>query len=80
MRGKYIIFSRHEAEFPVLIPRQDHFVAHSDITGLHGDTPVAAGFFSVFDGEIRCHGGSISLGLNSRGKVDEEILEKFCFT
>ena len=80
MNGKYIIFERGGLEFPVLIPKSEHFVAHSEIRGLERDTPVAAGFFSIGDDrQVFCHGQSVSMGLKSRGSEDIRLLEKFCF-
>ncbi len=67
MKGKYVIFESAEfgLEYPVLLPGENHFINHKDIT-IWRNKPVSAGFFSISPDKISIWGESISLKLKSR--------------
>jgi len=76
MRGKYIIFEDPNGlEYPVLLPRVEHWVNHNQIPG--PGKPVAAGFFTIDGEDIFCTGKSTSLNLSNRGDVDTNLIKKF---
>jgi hypothetical protein len=74
---KYLIAAFHVfQELPVIFPA---FVGHNEMAeALHRkNAKVVSAGFARFDrnGRIRCYGTSVSLGLDSRGKRDEEVIE-----
>lgn len=72
---KYIVTDRKAVA--IFNPSQGHDEVARQLYG----KPVGAGFlhFDV-DGErikVRCYGSSVSLRIDSRGEVDEAIINKF---
>ena len=74
MSGKYIIFDWNGLEYPVLLPRIDHFIGHDEIKS-KGES-VSAGFFSISSDKVTVYGGSTSLQLKSRIE-DVGIITKY---
>ncbi len=71
---KYVIFETKGGLFhPVLF--SDH-TTHSQVR-LKKAKPISAGFVDLGILEVKCWGKSESLGLESRGEVDAEIIRKF---
>lgn len=76
---KYVIF---EGNNPLLIP-SDGLINHSDVILKRGDIfsngflePISAGFCIFTNGDVKCYGESISLGLKSRCEEDASIIER----
>lgn len=70
---KYVIISKDGMELAILFPDQ---VQHAEAVDCLKVKPVAAGFLR--DGDVDegvCYGGSVSLGLASRGAVDAEVIQ-----
>ena len=70
---KYIIFEANGLVHPVLF---GNHTSHKQIN-VTGGKPVAAGFvkFDSF-GWPHCYGESESLGISSRGQLDEDIIRR----
>lgn len=82
---KYIVFQRKlgsdmHQEIPVLFPE---CLTHSEFakavtaegSELHGAVVVSAGFVSSMCLSAQCHGESTSLGIGSRGKKDDLLIQ-----
>lgn len=72
---KYVIFDTKGILHPVLF--SDH-TSHSQVRLKRGK-PISAGFVDLGILEVKCWGKSESLGLESRGEVDAEIIRKFMY-
>lgn len=73
---KYITYETAMLDIYVLF--SDH-IKHSDMINnlnVKQGLILGAGFASVIDNKIQCHGHSISLGVNSRGKLDSDLIER----
>ena len=50
------------------------YVIHSDAARYNPFEIVGAGFFSINEGKVCCYGKSVSLRIDSRGKMDSLFL------
>ncbi|HPM74280.1 MAG TPA: hypothetical protein PLA71_00995 [Saccharofermentans sp.] len=75
-KHKYIIMQVQGSELPILF----HPVISHDLIGCSSNV-ISAGFCSmnVEEGKnsVACYGNSVSLNVESRGEVDEEIILKW---
>ena len=69
---KYIIDPSDKFMIFPLTVQHDH--AARLMEGNFGPDVVGAGFINFIDGEVFCHGESISLDLKSRGNIDSKII------
>lgn len=64
--------------FDIYVLFSDH-IKHSDMINnlnVKQELILGAGFVSVIDNKIQCYGRSISLGVNSRGNLDNDLIER----
>lgn len=67
---KYIVIIEHGMEVALIVPE---LVSHDHAINLKEVKPISAGFCTVKDGVVECHGFSTSLNLSSR-KGDATIV------
>ena len=73
MHLKYVIVETPTGhDIPILFPALTEHM-HARYFG----RPISAGFLDIIEGKAHCHGKSVGTGLESRGSVDEEIIDLF---
>lgn len=68
---KYIVLNSNGVEVAILFPDA---VAHSQAVNQAQGKPIAAGFCYVQNGRWIAYGGSDSLQIKSRGRLDAEAI------
>ena len=77
MKSKYIIADIGSCIVPIVF---SELMAHNDMADSIRVTPervLGAGFCYIENDRYVCYGRSISLGINSREKVDSDFLNRY---
>jgi len=74
VKKKYVVLSDDKKEFLILF---DEEISHKEAADGVGMRPVSAGFVLLDRPKLHCYGYSPTLGLESRGAEDTELLSRF---
>ena len=72
MRHKYVIDELEN--FMIFSENVQHISAGRILTDVNHTKIIGAGFVSLENGEVHCYGKSASLGIESRGSFDDEVI------
>ena len=76
VKRKYVIFKGIQDEYAMIFMPK---IQHKFVRVMHQE-PIAGGFvdIGIKNGDlfIHCYGRSMSLGVNSRGEIDEKVIRQ----